>query len=97
MGGSDSASARYIFTKMNHITKFIFRDEDKHVLKYSEDDGIIVEPEYFVPIIPMVLINGAAGIGTGWSTSVPCYNPLDLITCIKNTLNNKTLPILKPY
>jgi len=45
MGGSDSASARYIFTKLNNIAKCIFRDEDKYILKYTEDDGMIVEPE----------------------------------------------------
>lgn len=39
----------------------------------------MIEPDYYVPTIPLVLVNGADGIGTGWSTSVPCYNPLDII------------------
>ena len=73
-GGDDSASERYIFTALNPITRLIFREEDDAVLKYVVDDGLQVEPQFFVPIIPMVLVNGCKGIGTGWSTEVLCYN-----------------------
>jgi DNA topoisomerase-2 len=83
-GGKDAASPRYIFTKMEIFTELIFRREDDELLTYLEDDGQPVEPEFYIPIIPMILANGCtAGIGTGWSCSIPCYNPLDLIDCIK--------------
>ena len=66
------------------ITDLIFRPEDRPVLTYLEDDGVQVEPEFYVPIIPMVLVNGAAGIGTGFSTNVPCYNPLVILRTLKS-------------
>lgn len=88
VGGKDSASPRYIFTKMESITPYIFREEDDVLLEHVVDDGDVVEPIFYIPIIPMILVNGAIGIGTGWSSSIPCYNPLDLIECIKIWLDN---------
>lgn len=82
-GGKDAANGRYIFTKLDMLTRLIFRPEDDNLLTYREDDGDKVEPYFYVPIIPMVLVNGSSGIGTGWSTNVPCYNPIDLINAIK--------------
>ena len=67
-GGKDSASERYIFTKLNKITRTIYRKEDDDILDYLDDDGLSVEPIFYVPIIPMVLVNGSIGIGTGFST-----------------------------
>lgn len=89
-GGSDAANGRYIFTKMDALTELIFREEDEPILKYVRDDGgNFIEPEFYVPIIPMMLINGcSAGIGTGFSCKVPCYNPLDMIEAIKIWLEN---------
>lgn len=88
-GGKDAASPRYIFTKMDMLTHLIFREEDDVLLDYLVDDGDTVEPKFYVPIIPMILINGcSAGIGTGWSCNVPCYNPLDMISAIKTWLEN---------
>ena len=74
-GGKDHASARYIFTSLSSLTRFIFPEPDDHILNYLEDDGEMVEPEWYIPIVPMSLINGAEGIGTGWSTAIPCYCP----------------------
>ena len=74
-GGEDHASARYIFTCLNKVTRYIFKEEDDHTLTYIEDDGQMVEPEYYVPVIPMFLVNGCKGLGTGWSTSSPKYDP----------------------
>ena len=74
MGGKDAASARYIFTNLSEITRKIFIEEDDHIVNYLEDDGERVEPEWYIPIIPMSLVNGAEGIGTGWSTYIPNYS-----------------------
>lgn len=82
-GGIDAANARYIFTKMEPLTPLIFREEDDILLERVCDDGDEVEPKFYIPIIPMVLVNGAHGIGSGWSSSIPCYNPLDIIQCIE--------------
>jgi len=85
-GGKDSASVRYIFTKLSILTRIIFHKNDDNILTYLDDDGIMVEPVFYLPIIPMVLVNGTEGIGTGFSTKIPCFNPLDIIKYIKNRL-----------
>jgi DNA topoisomerase-2 len=85
-GGKDSASERYIFTQLNKITRSIFQQVDDNVLDYLNDDGLLVEPIYYAPIIPMVLVNGSKGIGTGFSTDIMCYNPLQIIAYLQNKL-----------
>jgi len=57
----------------------LFPEPDDHLYKYLEDEGQMVEPEFYLPIIPMVLVNGSQGIGTGWSTTIPSYNPREII------------------
>jgi len=96
-GGKDAAAGRYISTKLATITRFIFRKEDDPVLDYLNDEGQDIEPQFFVPIIPTILVNGATGIGTAWSTDIPCYNPLDLVDWLKCRLtaskcNNDLIP-----
>jgi len=85
-GGEDSASERYIFTQLNRITRAIFAQTDDAVLDYLNDDGTLVEPRFYAPIIPMILVNGSKGIGTGFSTDIMCYNPLQIIGYLKNKL-----------
>ena len=82
-GGKDASSARYIFTYLNDIVKTIFDSNDNKLLNYLEDDGSPIEPDFYVPTIPMLLVNGSEGIGTGWSTNIPCYNPKDIVANIK--------------
>jgi DNA topoisomerase II len=89
-GGSDSASERYIFTHLNPITRMIYREEDDKVLNYLNDDGTMVEPDYYVPIIPMILVNGCKGIGTGFSTEVLSYQPKQIIRYIKDKIGSFT-------
>lgn len=96
-GGQDSASSRYIFTKLNEVTNYIFRKEDDNVLYYLNDDGSLIEPKYYVPIIPMVLVNGSFGLGTGYSSEVPMFNPIDLITYISNKIQGKKCREIHPY
>lgn len=88
--GKDAGNGRYIFTKCDLLTRYIFREEDENYIKNREEDGDIIEKEVYYPIIPTILLNGcSAGIGTGFSCSVPNYNLEDLITYIKNWLNGK--------
>ena len=85
-GGKDSASERYIFTLLNPITRFIFPKEDEHILNYLDDDGTMVEPEWYIPIIPMILVNGGKGIGTGFSYEGMSYNPTQIIDYLKYSI-----------
>jgi len=97
-GGKDAASERYIFTCLNPLIRDIYKKEDENILEYLEDDGTPVEPIYYAPIIPMILVNGTKGIGTGFSTDIISHDPLDIIEYLKNKLNNTDNEILiKPY
>lgn len=89
-GGKDSASERYIFTLLSSITRCIFPHADDQILEYLNDDGLLVEPVYYAPIIPMILVNGSDGIGTGFSTKILSYNPIEIINWLKLTLTNQS-------
>jgi DNA topoisomerase-2 len=96
----DSASERYIFTQLNPLTRAIFPDVDDAVLNYLDDDGTIVEPEFYAPIIPFALVNGISGIGTGFSCSIPAYNPQTIIGYLKNKLrgvSNESITFIPYY
>lgn len=97
MGGKDAASARYIFTQFNKLTKLIFRKEDEAIYDYYVEDGKTIEPITYAPIIPMVLINGAEGIGTGYSTDIPCYNPKDVAYNILRLLEGQDPIPIHPW
>ena len=88
-GGDDAASERYIFTRLEKITRTIFQSADDNILKYLNDDGTPVEPLFYAPIIPMILVNGSKGIGTGFSTDVMCYNPLQIIEYLNCKIGSK--------
>jgi DNA topoisomerase II len=97
-GGDDAASSRYIFTYLSPIARYLFPEADDTLLTYREDDGQLIEPEFYCPIIPLLLVNGSQGIGTGWSTFVPSYHPLDVINYIRAKLDQETnLPPIRPY
>jgi len=97
-GGKDSSASRYIFTKLNKISNVIFDKRDTDVLNHNYDDGKKIEPEYYIPVIPMILVNGAKGIGTGYSTDITQFNPVDIIEYYENKLTKKkTDKIIKPW
>jgi hypothetical protein len=90
--GQDSASERYIFTMLNPLTRHIFPELDLPILNYLNDDGTMVEPDYYVPIIPFCLVNGISGIGTGFSSNIPAFNPKTIIHYLKAKLTNQAYP-----
>lgn len=99
LGGKDAASARYISAYLNPLTKNIFLPQDEKLLNYLDDDGKIVEPEYYWPVICTLLTNGTSGIGTGYSTDIPCYNPKQVIEITKELIKNEEyeIPEMKPW
>ena len=90
MGGKDAASARYIFTRGCAHLKHIFNKQDSNIIPYEYNESTPIEPTYYIPIIPMLLINGCSGIGTAWSTSIPSYNPAEIINYLLEWLNDPT-------
>jgi hypothetical protein len=108
--GKDAASGRYLFTKGDAILPFLFRSEDEELLEYAKEDGDIVQPEYYAPVIPLLLVNGCStAIGTGWSCTIPPHHPLQVIEILREYLKSlesvetsmkngdSTIPSLIPY
>ena len=89
LGGKDAASARYIHTHLDTIVDAIIRKEDAGILKHIDDDGLIVEPEMYYPVVPMLVINGCIGIGTGFSTDIPPHNPEEVVGLIRDRLEGR--------
>uniref|UniRef100_A0A665VP53 DNA topoisomerase 2 n=1 Tax=Echeneis naucrates TaxID=173247 RepID=A0A665VP53_ECHNA len=97
-GGKDSASPRYIFTMLSPLARLVFPAVDDNLLKYNYDDNQRVEPEWYMPIVPTVLINGSEGIGTGWASKIPNYDVREIISNIHRMLSGEEpLPMLPRY
>ncbi|KAF3827086.1 hypothetical protein GH733_002572 [Mirounga leonina] len=86
-GGKDAASPRYIFTMLSSLSRLLFPAVDDNLLKFLYDDNQRVEPEWYIPIIPMVLINGAEGIGTGWACKLPNYDAREIVNNVRRMLD----------
>ena len=97
MGGKDAASPRYVFTQLSAITGHLFHGDDTPLYQYLEDDGQSIEPTFYVPVIPVVLVNGSVGIGTGWSTNIPPHNPLAIIANLRARLTKQATTPLVPW
>lgn len=95
--GKDHAAPRYIFTRLSPTTRFLFPSADDPVLTYQSEEGMKIEPKWYCPVIPMVLVNGADGIGVGWSTFVPNYNPRDIIRNCRRLLKKESLEPMLPW
>jgi len=87
-GGGDAASARYIYTRPSPFARRLFHAHDDALLKYGESDGHNIEPEMYVPVLPTILVNGSSGIGTGWSSDIPNFNPMDIVDNLRIRLQD---------
>ncbi|KAI4159830.1 MAG: hypothetical protein LQ342_006248 [Letrouitia transgressa] len=96
-GGNDCASARYIYTRLSPFARRVFHSADEPLLTHNTDDAKLIEPEMYVPVVPLVLINGADGIGTGWSTSIPNYNPEDIVENLKLMMDGEPMKPMVPW
>jgi DNA topoisomerase-2 len=97
MGGKDASQTRYIFTKLTKEARKLFDPKDDAILNYLDDDGRSIEPDFYMPTLPMVLVNGTEGIGTGFSCYVPPFNPDDIKENIKRMLGGEELVPMKPW
>lgn len=96
-GGRDSASPRYIFTKLSPLTRTLLNPADDGLIKYLAEDEASIEPEWYIPIIPMSLVNGSEGIGTGWSTCIPNFNPRDVVENVRRMMRKEPLEQMTPW
>lgn len=95
--GKNHASARYVFCKLSKMTRLLFKHVDDNILNYKVEEGMQVEPESYISVIPLCLINAPLGIGLGYSTFIPPHNPLDVINNIKRRLQGKDFIDMVPY
>jgi len=96
-GGKDAASARYIYTRLERIARLIFHPHDDPILDCQVEEGQSIEPKWYIPVLPLVLINGAEGIGTGWSTSLPNYHPREVIANLKRYIRCEPVKDMCPW
>jgi DNA topoisomerase-2 len=96
-GGDDAAQSRYIFTELNKLTRVLFKKEDDVLCNYLNDDGFTIEPEYYYPILPYLLFNGSCGIGSGFSTDIPQFHPIDVANYILAKIEEKDTPALNVW
>lgn len=98
MGGKDCADCNYIFTMLSAITRLIFHPHDDPLLSYNSDgENHNIEPNWFIPIIPMLLVNGFDGIGNGWSSKIPNHDPHQLIRCLRKMIAGEEPEVLIPH
>ncbi|CCW67803.1 unnamed protein product [Phytomonas sp. Hart1] len=87
--GGDHAAPRYIFTKLSRFARLLFPSEDDPLLDYVEEEGALVEPTHFAPILPMLLCNGSVGIGFGFATNIPSFHPLDVSAVVRSMIHGE--------
>ncbi|KPI85110.1 DNA topoisomerase ii [Leptomonas seymouri] len=96
-GGKDHAAGRYIFTRLMQVARAIFHPADDYIVEYKDDDGLSVEPFFYVPVIPMALVNGTSGIGTGFSTNIPSYNPFEVMDNLERLMRGEDTKKMHPW
>ncbi|KAL8425445.1 hypothetical protein Efla_006844 [Eimeria flavescens] len=96
-GGKDASAPRYIFTKLAPYTRLVFPEVDDPLLEYLYEEGQKIEPKFYVPVIPTVLVNGSEGIGTGWSSFIPNFNPKDIIANLRRFLDGHEMTRMAPW
>ena len=97
LNGKDAASARYIYTSLRDTVLDVFKREDKDVLLYTLEEGHVAQPDFYVPVIPLLLLNGSTGIATGFATRLPCFKITDIVCAVKNVLNGNTQDDPMPF
>lgn len=95
----EAGAPRYISTKLTKNFRLLYKDFE--LLENQVEEGNVIEPKFFLPIIPTVLLNGSSGIAVGFATNILNRNPLDLIDACVKVLDGKRvgklLPWLKDY
>ena len=96
--GKDAADARYTQTKPTWALPYLFRKEDTPILEYIFDEGKYVQPKWYLPILPLILVNGSRAIGTGFASLIPTFNTVEIVQALLNYLiNGVPFPDLIPY
>ena len=87
----EPGAGRYIFTKLSPYFRELFKKEDDCILDPIMVDGEEIEPRTYIPILPMPLLNGAQGTGTGHATNILSYHPTHLRDALMALIDGKKL------
>lgn len=92
------SSPRYTYTRLEDICKYLFNPEDEPCLTILEDEDVKVEPKFYIPPVPLIIINGTrASIASGWSSQISPHNPFEVISYIRAILQGKERKPINPY
>jgi len=89
------AQSRYISTKLHPNFKLVYKDFE--LLENQIDEGVVIEPKYLLPILPVIIINSNMGIGMAYSSNILGRNPKEVLQGCIDYLNGKKVKELKPY
>lgn len=90
-------AGRYIFTMLSKSFRQIFKKEDDPILNHLYSEDLKIEPDTYLPILPMILVNGSSGTGTGYASNIFQYNPEELKQNILLYLSKKKMKDLTPW
>jgi DNA gyrase/topoisomerase IV subunit A len=89
-----AAAPRYIGTKLSENFKLLYKDFE--LLEYKEEEGELIEPKFFLPIVPTVLINGSSGIAVGFASNILNRDVKSIIEACQKLLLGKKITEVKP-
>lgn len=85
---NEPAAARYIHTRIHKNWSKFFKPIDQEVVESLYDDGDKIEPKFYIPIIPTILLNGADGVGNGFKSSILNYDVPDIVKALKELMKS---------
>jgi len=91
----EAGAARYIGVRFNENFRLLYKDFD--LVDPQLEEGEEIEPKFFLPIIPTVLLNGSSGIAVGFATNILNRHPLDLIDACYDALDDRPIRELRPW
>ena len=91
----EAGAPRYVGVKLNSNFRLLYKDDN--LLEGQLEEGEAIEPKYFLPIIPTVLLNGGSGIAVGFASNILNRKPSDLINACLDVLAGKQVKTLNPW
>jgi len=91
----EAGAPRYVGVKFNKNFNLLYKDFE--LLEHKVEEGEKIEPVFFLPIIPTVLLNGGSGIAVGFATNILNRNPVDLINACLKVLGGENCPEVSPW
>jgi DNA topoisomerase-2 len=91
----EAGAPRYISTKLTKNFRLLYKDFE--LLQNQIEEGNEIEPKFFLPIIPTVLLNGSSGIAVGFATNILNRNPIDLVDACLRVISGKPVGSLLPW